>query len=158
MVFKPSSYDNKENWEKGSISEERFRLFMIKIGLGAVKTSERVDKFDHVDFIVGALTPVDLKGDKKTDSVWLEKTNVWGGPGSLLGKAKYMVIEYLDINTYVFYDRLELVEYIKRFKSICKNKSDYHCLYTRKGNKDVIIKVKEKDIRDYEKYRFQYYI
>jgi len=158
MVFRPKSYSNKENWKKGSESEERFRLFMNKIGLGAKKTSYDVDKYDHVDFIVGAFTPVDLKGDKNTDAVWLEKTNVWGGPGSLMGKAKYMVIEYLDINTYVFYDRLELVEYIKRFKDVCKHKSDYHCLYTREGNKDVIIKVKEKDIKDYEKYRFQYNI
>jgi hypothetical protein len=56
----------------------------------------------------------------------------------------------------VFYDRLGLVKYIKRFTEVCENKSDYHCLYTREGNKDVIIKVRESDIRDYEKYRLQY--
>ena len=32
MVFRPKSYSNKENWKKGSESEERFRLFMDKIG------------------------------------------------------------------------------------------------------------------------------
>ena len=142
MVFKPSSYENKGNWKKGHISEEKFRNFMN----------------DHVDFIVGDNTPVDLKGDKNTDAVWLEIKNVWGGKGSLFGKAKYIVIEYLDINTYIFYDRLELVKYIKRFKDVCKHKSDYHCLYTRKGNKDQIVKVKEIDIRPHEKHRFQYNI
>ena len=119
MVFKPSSYENKGNWKKGHISEEKFRNFMNEIGVGAEKTSERIDKYDHVDFIVGENTPVDLKGDKNTDAVWLEIKNVWGGKGSLFGKAKYIVIEYLDINTYIFYDRLELVKYIKRFKDVC---------------------------------------
>lgn len=158
MVFKPTSYDNEGNWKKGSLSEDKFRKFMNEIGIGAVKTSERVDKYDHVDFIVGKKTPVDLKGDKNTDAVWLEVKNVWGGKGSLYGKAEYMVIEYLDISTYVFYDRLELVRYIEKFKDVCKHKSDYHCLYTREGNKDQIVKVKEKDIRPYEKHRFQYKI
>lgn len=129
---------------------------MDSIGIGAEKTSERVDKFDHIDFIVGAFTPVDLKGDKNSDAVWLEKTNVWGGKGSLFGKAKYIVIEYLDLKSYVFYDRLKLVEYIKQFKKVCDNKSDYYCLYTREGNKDVIIKVKKKDLEDYERFKFQY--
>ena len=88
MVFKPTSYDNEENWKKGSLSEDKFRKFMNEIGIGAVKTSERVDKYDHVDFIVGKKTPVDLKGDKNTDAVWLEVKNVWGGKGSLYGKAE----------------------------------------------------------------------
>jgi len=156
MVFKPLSYKNKNNWNKGAISEKRFKDFMDSIGIGAYKTTSDIDKYYHVDFIVGEVTPVDLKGDKYTDAVWLEKRNVWGGKGSLYGFAKYMVIEYLDISSYVFYDRLGLVKYIKRFTEVCKNKSDYHCLYTRDGNKDVIIKVRESDIRDYEKYRLQY--
>jgi len=156
MVFNPKSYQNKENWKKGELSESRFKNFMDSIGIGAEKTSERVDKFDHIDFIVGAFTPVDLKGDKNSDAVWLEKTNVWGGKGSLFGKAKYIVIEYLDLKSYVFYDRLKLVEYIKQFKKVCDNKSDYYCLYTREGNKDVIIKVKKKDLEDYERFKFQY--
>jgi len=156
MVFKPLSYQNKNNWNKGAISEKRFKDFMDSIGIGAYKTTSDIDKYYHVDFIVGEVTPVDLKGDKYTDAVWLEKRNVWGGKGSLYGFAKYMVIEYLDISSYVFYDRLGLVKYIKRFTEVCENKSDYHCLYTREGNKDVIIKVRESDIRDYEKYRLQY--
>jgi hypothetical protein len=158
MVFRPKSYSNSGNWKKGEISEKRFKDFMNQIGIGAYKTPIDIDKYYHVDFYVGVKTPVDLKGDKNTDAVWLEKTNVWGGKGSLFGFAKYMVIEYLDIKSYVFYDRLGLVKYIKRFKDVCKNKSDYHCLYTREGNKDVIIKVRESDIRDYEKYRFPYNI
>jgi|TARA_R100000482_G_scaffold102858_1_gene45801 hypothetical protein len=156
MGFKPRSYQNKGNWKKGEISEKRFKDYMDKIGIGATKTPTHIDKNYHIDFIIGEITPVDLKGDKNTDAVWLEKRNVWGGKGSLYGFAKYMVIEYLDIKSYVFYDRLGLVRYIKRFQEVCINKSDYHCLYTRDGNKDVIIKVRESDIRDYERYRFQY--
>lgn len=156
MVFSPKSYQNKENWKKGELSEKRFKEYMDKIGIGAEKTSEQIDRFDHIDFIVGDNTPVDLKGDKNTDAVWLEKTNVFGGKGSLLGKAKFIVIEYLDINAYVFYNRLKLVEYIKQFKDVCKKKSDYYCLYTREGNKDVIIKVRESDIKNYERFRFHY--
>ena len=29
-------------------------------------------------------------------------------------------------------------------------------IYTRKGNKDVIIKVREQDLKQYEKYRIKY--
>ena len=97
MVFSPKSYQNKGNWKKGELSEKRFKEYMESIGIKAEKTSTHIDKNYHVDFIVGEKTPVDLKGDKNTDAVWLEKRNVWGGKGSLYGFAKYMVIEYIDI-------------------------------------------------------------
>ena len=84
MGFKPRSYQNRGNWKKGELSEKKFKDFMDKIGIGAKKTSTHIDKNYHVDFIIGEITPVDLKGDKKTDAVWLEKRNVWGGKGCLL--------------------------------------------------------------------------
>ena len=74
---------------------------MDQIGIGATKTSTHIDKNYHVDFTIGEITP-DLKGDKNTEAVWLEKRNVWGGKGSLYGFAKYMVIEYLDIKKLCF--------------------------------------------------------
>ena len=156
MVFKPKSYENKANWQKGWDAEKRFMIKMLQIGVGCRKASLHHDLNYHVDFFVGGNTPVDLKGNKKTDAIWLEKRNVYGGRGSIMGFAKYIVMDLIDIKAYVFYDRLDLVKYVKRFTDICKHKSDYYCLYTRDGNKDQIIKVRETDLKNYERFRIQY--
>ena len=156
MAWKPRAYTIKPNWKIGTNTEKRFCELMNKLGIGCKKTSEHVDKNYHVDFILGDQTPVDLKGNKNSYAIWLEKRNVWGGKGSLFGFAKYIVIDLVDIKTFVFYNRLDLVKYIKQFQTVCKSSADYYCLYTRKGNKDVIIKVREQDLKQYEKYRIKY--
>ena len=156
MVWKPKSHSLKQNWDNGKRCEEKFMKHMNEIGIGCKKASFYHDKNYHIDFYVGEKTPVDLKGNKKTDAIWLEKRNVYGGRGSIFGFAKYIVMDLIDINTFVFYDRLGLVKYIKRFTEVCSSKGDYYCLYTREGNKDVIIKVRETDLKDYEIYRIKY--
>lgn len=156
MVWKPKAYSNAKNWAKGKESEERFCTFMNEMGLGCKKSTFLEDKDQHIDFYIGDHTPVDLKGDKHTDHLWIEKKNVYGGKGSIYGDYKFLVVEYSDINTYVFYERSGLANYIEQFTLECLNKSDYYCIYTREGNRDQIIKVKEIDIRQHEQFRIQY--
>ncbi len=81
MVFKPRNSTMQHNVAKGKKSEEKFKNIMEKIGIRCVKTGTQYDKYYNVDFFVGNKTPVDLKGSKKTDSIWLEKRNVDGGEG-----------------------------------------------------------------------------
>ena len=102
MAWKPRAYTIKPNWKIGTNTEKRFCELMNELGIGCKKTSEHVDKNYHVDFILGDQTPVDLKGNKNTYAIWLEKRNVWGGKGSLFGFAKYIVIDLVDIKTFVF--------------------------------------------------------
>lgn len=156
MDWRPKAYSNTGNWKKGKESEDKFYNFMNRIGLGCTKSTFTEDKDQHIDFFIGDNTPVDLKGNKHTEHLWIEKKNVWGTKGSIYGNYKYLVVEYSDISTYVFYRRSELASYIEQFTDICENKSDYYCLYTREGNRDEVIKVKEVDIREYEEFRIQY--
>jgi len=156
MGFKPRNSMMQHNVAKGKKSEEKFKNIMENIGIRCVKTGTQYDKYYNVDFFVGNKTPVDLKGSKKTDSIWLEKRNIYGGKGSLYGFAKYMVMDLVDINTFIFYNRLDLVQYISRFKDVCTDRGQYYCIYTRPGNKEQIIKVREHDLRPYEKIRIQY--
>ena len=156
MAWKPKSYQNKGNWKKGKESEDKFCKFMNKIGLCCKESTFYENKDKHIDFYIGDNTPVDLKGNKHTEHLWIEKKNVWGGKGSIYGDYKFLVVEYADINTYVFYDRVALAKHIEQYTVICENNNDYYCIYTREGNKDQVIKVKEIDIRVYEQFRIQY--
>lgn len=82
---------------------------------------------------------------------WLEILNVLGNKGWLLGKANYIVFEY--ILDWIIVDRFDIIKYLKN--NIINQQSEYpeiFKLYTRRGRKDLITLVPFFDLMKMCKY------
>jgi len=49
-----------------------------------------------------------------------------------------------------------LLDFASKFKEIAKDKTEFNKLYTRKGRKDVLVKVKYEDINKLEIKKIKY--
>ena len=88
---------------------------------------------------------------KKSDEVnWIELKNVLGKPGWLYGKSVYFVFIIGEKAVYV--SKKDLINLVN--KNIIKNKIvhenplEFYTQYQRKGRKDIIIKVPNKETRN----------
>lgn len=151
----------KEQRRAGASTEELF-LYVINI-LGKLnenfknirRATVNENKYQHIDFFINEIG-YDVKHRDFCDQVWLEAKGNYGYDGWLLGKAKYIVMYYKEINQFIFYKRENLMKFARQFKQ----KSDlkvYYRWYTRKkwNRKDLCLLVKKSDIQHLEAYKIK---
>jgi hypothetical protein len=136
----------KYSFIEGRKAESKFKELMVSRGHSCVKSSKSDDIKNHVDFYVNDV-PVDVKGNRHVETIWVELTNVRGNKGWLKGNSKYIVFDIVEFNSFCFFDRQDLLEYTLTFTDIAKDKTEYKKRYTRKDRKDVIVKYKYDDIK-----------
>ena len=114
---------NKKEVQKGWEEEIIFKRSVEAMGIDCEKSSNKVDWYGHIDFILGGRITVDVKAPKKvntsdkrpsTEYVWIELKNNKGNPGYLDGEATHIVFTIED--EYYLFDRIILKKYI--FKSM----------------------------------------
>ncbi len=145
----------------GASTEELF-LYVINV-LGKLnknfknirRATVNENKYQHIDFFINGIG-YDVKHRDFCDQVWLEAKGNYGHDGWLLGKAKYIVMFYKEINEFIFYKRENLMKFARQFKQ----KSDlkvYYRWYTRKkwNRKDLCLLVKKSDIQHLEAYKIK---
>jgi hypothetical protein len=136
----------------GNFYEELFYKKVIAKGFDYRKSTNKEDWYMHIDCYVNGYG-VDIKGNRHLETIWLEYTNVNGNSGWLRGKAFYIAMFIVELNSFSIYKRTDLLNYIKQnTKEKTNNKKDYLKLYTRNkwGKKDEIIKVKYNHIKHLE--------
>ena len=125
------------------------------------------DRNSHIDFFWRATAThpeigFDVKGlrkSKRSDSVyddsmtWLELLNVQGNPGSLYGNAKYFA--FITNSSVLYVPRQGILDYVtekikgKEIVGTCP--AEFYTPYTRRGRKDLIVKVPMEDLRQFKK-------
>ena len=141
----------------GKKAEQVFFDIVRSKGVNIVKSSIGDDMFKHIDFYIDDVG-FDIKSRRHLDCIWLERTNVHGNDGWLMGKAKYIGLEIVELNSFCFFKRTDLLEYVSRFNETTSSKDCYFKWYTRRdwNRKDEIIKVRYKDIQHLEVKRLKY--
>jgi hypothetical protein len=129
----------------GRKAEAKFKELMESRGNTCIKSSRSDDIHKHIDFYVNDV-PVDVKGNRHLETIWLEIKNVRGNDGWLLGNSKFIVFDIVELSSFCFFDRLDLYNYTVQFTETTTDKKDYNKLYTREGREDVIVKVRYEDI------------
>lgn len=136
------------SWSTGRETEDKFKRLMESRGHTCIKSSRHDDIHGHIDFYVNDI-PVDVKGNRHLETIWLELKNVRGNDGWLLGNSKFIVFDIIELNSFCFFDRLALYNYVMQISKKADKTSDkreYNKLYSRIGRQDVIVKVKYEDI------------
>ena len=142
---------SKSRWaysiKEGTDTEKRFKTLIESKGYEVVKSSKKQDIRDHIDFYVNGYG-IDVKGIQ----------NVKGNDGWLKGKAKYIVFDILDLKSFVFFYREDLLRYVQQYKETTDSKNDYLKWYSRKkwDREDKIIKVKYDHIKHLEVKKYNY--
>ena len=139
----------------GKDTEAKFKDLMELRGNTCIKSSTSDDIKYHIDFYVNDI-PVDVKGSRHLETIWLEITNVRGEGGWLKGRADYIVFDIMELNSFCFYRRPDLLEFVSSISEVATSKKEYMKLYTRQGRQDVIVKVRHEDIRHLEIQRIPY--
>ena len=135
----------KYSFLEGRKAEDRFCTLMSERGHSCIKSSKSDDIMKHIDFYVNDI-PVDVKGNRHLDTIWVELTNVRGNNGWLKGESKYIVFDVVELKSFCFFERESLLKYTMSFTELALNKTEYKKLYTRKDRQDVILKYKYSDI------------
>lgn len=133
------------SFHEGKKAEQKFVELMSSRGHSVVKSSRSEDIHKHIDYYVNNI-PIDVKGNRHLETIWLEITNVRGRKGWLQGESKYIVFDIVELKSFCFFKRIDLLKHVSMFKETTTDKRDYNKLYTREGREDVIVKVKYKDI------------
>ena len=138
--------------QDGKNAEDLFVYVMEYLKRPIKKSSLEQNKYDHIDFFIGDKS-YDVKSRADKNTVWLEAKGIYGHDGWLLGKAKYIVIYYVELRQFVFYLREDLKAYAKNFKKKSDQKKYFHW-YTRSkwGRKDLCLLVRKSDIQHLENY------
>jgi hypothetical protein len=158
--------------EKGKLKEVLFAQTLKKYGDLTPATDEQ-DKFEHWDIKLEPKDPncllikwdaedKDLRFDVKSlkhitrqdeelneDFHFLEIKNINGYPGSIYGKADYMVFE--KFKTWVVVDRIKLVEFVEEFlvnPVYCFKKPLPYAIYTRQNKQDEIMLVETNKLEE----------
>lgn len=143
------------SFNEGNKAEDKFKQLMLSRGNTCVKSSRSDDMQKHIDFYVNDI-PIDVKGNRHLDTIWLELKNVKGDKGWLECCSDYIVFDVVELNSFCFFDRNDLLLYASRFKEIAKDKTEYKKRYTRKNRLDVLIKVRYNDIKHLQKQIIEY--
>jgi hypothetical protein len=150
----------KDSWSKGKKTELAFVNACNSIGYKTIKTPKEVDIYSHIDFYItrsdGSKTSVDVKGENKMNSIWIEFKNVHGNPGWMYGEAELIAFEMPEINVFSIVEREELLYLCKKIIQPIFTTRDnaYLKLYQRANRKDVISKLKHSDIQKCKSYKF----
>ena len=138
--------------KQGISFEEDFKNRIISLGLNYKKSSKKDDWYKHIDCYVNGYG-IDVKGNRRLKTIWLEHTNVNGNKGWLKGDATYIAMHITELDIFSIYKRIDLLNFIeKNTKGETINKNEYFKYYTRKkwNKKDKIVKVKYNDIKHLE--------
>jgi hypothetical protein len=163
-MSKPSQ--SRLNYSKriGRACEALFVLTAESLGFEVVKSSVSDDMTKHIDFYLffdgQGGWGVDVKGKNKHDEIWCEFKNVKGNKGWMLGEADIIAFDMPTSNGFCIVDRQELLSFCLDFVSgeIVDNKHDaYGKIYTRKGRKDEITKIKMSDLEQLKSFRVWVY-
>lgn len=141
----------------GNKAEQVFFDIVKSKGVDIIKSSREDDIFKHIDFYINGVG-IDIKSRRHLNCIWLERTNVHGKNGWLRGEAKYIGLEIVELKSFCFFKRIDLLEYVSRFNETTSSKDCYFKWYTRRdwNRKDEIIKVRYKDIQHLETKRLSY--
>jgi hypothetical protein len=139
----------------GNKAENKFKDLMISRGNTCIESTREQNIYNHIDFFVNDI-PVDVKGARHLETIWLEKKNVHGNKGWLEGDSKYIVFDVEELNSFCIYKTKDLLDYISNIKDVAESKKDYLKLYTRQGRKDILVKVKYKHIKHLEIQKINY--
>ena len=143
------------SFKEGRKAENAFKKLMDSRGNICIKSSKEEDMYDHIDFWLNEV-PIDVKGNRHLNCIWLELVNVHGKKGWLQGKSKYIVFDIVELTSFCFFETQKLYKWAKQIERKAKNKSEFNALYTRKNRKDVLIKVKYETIKNLETYKINY--
>jgi len=121
------------------------------------KSSPYEDKNYHIDYYINGGS-FDIKAKRHLKTIWLEKKNINGNDGWLLGKVQYIAFDILELKCFCIFKRIDLYNHIKNINEYTTNKFEYNKIYTRSkwGKKDEIIKVKYEDIKNLEILKLPY--
>ena len=134
--------------KQGDESEDRFESLMTKRGHEVIRASVYENRNLHIDLFVNG-EGVDVKGGKRTDYIWLEIQNVFGGKGWLKGKAKWIAFDLTDLSEYQMYKREDLLKFVtENVTETTESSKDFMKLYTRKkyGGDDIVVRCNQSDI------------
>ncbi len=140
---------------EGRRAEDRFSRLMISRGNTCVKSSKYDDINKHIDFYVNGIG-VDVKGNRHLETIWVELTNVRGNKGWLKGEADYIVFDIIELNSFCFFKRKDILEFSKSVTEKAKDKTEYGKLYSRNGRSDVLIKYRYEDIKHLQVQKISY--
>lgn len=143
------------SFAEGKRAEQKFMELMLARGHKCVKTNRKEDMQKHIDFYVNDIG-IDVKGNKRLESIWLELKNVKGDKGWLLGKAEIIVFDIVELQSFCFFKRKDLYLFVKNITEVAKDKNDYMKLYTRKDRQDVIVKVTYNNIKHLQQQAIKY--
>lgn len=128
----------------GQRAEQIFMDICIEEGKEVVLSSKHQNMYDHIDMFVDGQS-VDVKANRKPDSVWLEATNVRGNNGWLRSKVTFIAMMFPD--GFRIFNRQELFDWaLVNVRGFTKSNKDYGKWYTRPGRFDLIAQVKLEDI------------
>lgn len=156
--MKVSDYRYKYSHELGKSCEDKFKDLMTSRGHEIYKSSKYDDIYKHIDFYIAGYS-FDVKGHRHLDCIWLELTNVNGNKGWLKGEATYIVFDIVELKSFCFFKRKDLLNYVQEnITETTETKDEYNKLYTRAkwGKLDVITKVKFDDIKNLMKQSVAY--
>lgn len=89
------------SFSEGKKAEQKFLELMVARGNTCVKTSRKEDMQKHIDFYVNDIG-VDVKGNRKLKTIWLELKNVRGDKGWLQGEAEIIVFDIVELQSFCF--------------------------------------------------------
>tara|TARA_R100000935_G_C2834725_1_gene167387 strand:+ start:242 stop:706 length:465 start_codon:yes stop_codon:yes gene_type:complete len=147
-----TDYRYKYCKKQGKDFEQDFKNRIIKAKLNYKKSTKEDDWYKHIDCYVNGYG-VDVKGNRRLETIWLEYTNVNGNKGWLKGDAMYIAMHITELDIFSIYKRIDLLNFIKKnTNGETINKNEYFKFYTRKkwNKKDKIVKVKYNDIKHLE--------
>lgn len=141
----------------GKSAEEMFFNILKHKGVNIRRSSREEDIFHHIDFYIDDIG-IDIKANRHLGCIWLERTNVNGDNGWLKGRAKYIGMDVVELNSFCFFKRKDLLDFVNQYTETTSNKDCYLKWYTRAdwNRKDEIIKVRYNDIKHLEIKRLNY--
>jgi hypothetical protein len=138
------------SYKSGKDCEDKFKALMEARNHKVTASSRNDNIYKHIDFYVDSIG-VDVKGNRHLDCIWLELKNVKGNKGWLEGEAKFIVFDIEELGSFCFFRRTDLLQYVQENITEYTDKKEFNKFYTREkwGKKDVLVKVRYKDIKKY---------
>ena len=126
--MKVSDYRYKYSHELGKSCEDKFKDLMTSRGHEIYKSSKYDDIYRHIDFYIAGYS-FDVKGHRHLDCIWLELTNVNGNKGWLKGEATYIVFDIVELKSFCFFKRKDLLNYVQEnITETTETKDEYNKL------------------------------
>ena len=141
-----SQYRRNYSVSEGNKTEDKFSRLMNSRGNTCIKSSKHDDIYKHIDFYVNNIG-IDVKGNRHLETIWVELNNVKGKKGWLRGDAEYIVFDVVELKSFCFFKRDELLEFCSNITEATKDKTEYRKLYSRKDRDDLLIKYRFEDIK-----------